>query len=254
MDECFTFDTRLGLRQPVKHMHSKPQQDSTSNTLRAAATDGRASAAVLCRLESLLSCSGEMSLAVLGGEQWGMEGGRQRETWVWELGYSKGRRRSGDGGGVSLRGTRAFVFLFHLWRGGKGGETWERHTAGSFGRAAAEVQESAMQCYKTLPSLPATWPLRAGVEMLNKQGNVTCRTGRQPKRKEHSSHTSKTDCSLIGLQKGILDWWQNVYQRVGPKHDRISVSLNINHKSLLFWNPVCWNLPAIKGLMDALLS
>lgn len=219
MDGCFTFDTRLGLRLLVKHMHSKPQQGSTSNTLRVAATDGQAITAVLCRLESLLFRSLEKCLWLSleeSSEGWREAGGGRCECGSWDIAREGGRVVVGS----LLRGTRVFVFLFHLWQGGKGGETWERHTAGSFGRAAAEVQESAMQCYKTLPSLLATWPLRAGVGTLNKQGNVTCQMGRQPKRKEHSSHTSKSDCSQIGLQKGILDWWQNVYQHVGPKHDR----------------------------------
>lgn len=122
-------------------IQSLSQCGSTSNTPQAAATEGCVSAAMLCRVKSLLSHSGEcLWLSLEESSQGWREAGR-------------GWCRCGKGVGGWASGTAGICIPLssvtgrERWRG-----SWARRSQG-FGRTVAEIQESKMQCYKSLPSL-----------------------------------------------------------------------------------------------------
>lgn len=115
--DVFQHQTFLLVWLQVKHIDSKSgsQCSSTRNTPQAAATDSYVGAAMLCRV---LSHSGEC-------------------LWLSLEESSQGWREAGRGwcrcgrGWAGLQGLQAFIFLSHLWRGGKGGETHEQGAAGA---------------------------------------------------------------------------------------------------------------------------
>lgn len=151
----FPVGTRLHPWQQVKHMHLNPGRDCTSVTRRAAATDGWAGAAVLCRLESFLSHSGEclwLSLKESRGGWRQAEGGVNRGGRGYCAGRRRKRRRSCASGTTGICIPRSSVMGWE--------RRWDTGTelGGSIGRTVAEVQQSKKECCKILPS-----PRRASV-------------------------------------------------------------------------------------------
>ena len=152
-------------------MHSKAQSQRGFNQQR------RSSAAVLCRLKSLLSRSGEcLWLSLEESSQGWREAGR---GWC-RCGRGSGRRRRRRrrrtrrrrGGGAGLQGAQAFVFLSHLWRGGKGGETRKQSTAGAL--AGLWQRCGNQRCNVTRSNRPSSLPGLCGQapRVWNKQWDV----------------------------------------------------------------------------------
>lgn len=115
--------------------------------------------AMLCRLKSLLSHSGEcLWLSLVESSQGWREAGR---------GWCRcGRRdKAVEGGEGWASGTAGICIPLSSvtgreWWGGTG----TKRSVG-FGRTVARVQESKVQHYKILPSLLTAWPLWAGIEI-----------------------------------------------------------------------------------------
>ena len=161
----FQDNTSLVVTQQVKHMHSMSQSQcgSTSYThRRLPLTAVWAPPCCVCWNHSYLTRENVFgcpwSRAVRDGEI------RQagRVMWGRAVGGEEGRCWWGPLGGWASKWLKTFVFLSHLWRGGK---RWTGMGA-EHSRGLAEVQEwkgSKMQCYK-IYSIAAR-PLLAGMEI-----------------------------------------------------------------------------------------
>lgn len=190
MDEFSTFDTWLGpwpsksniCIQSFLWLHRNHPQGGCHKRL-----------SECCRVVSVeiaLISLKRMSLAVLGREQSGMEAGWRRAAGNVGEGILLWMEKAG----AVLQGPQTFVFLSHLWRGEKRGETRARSTVGAFGRTVTEVQASEMQRYKILPSLLTSWQLRF----------------RPPDTKINKPCQKQMPESLV-LPRLLDRWWPNIH-------------------------------------------